>query len=61
MGERLPIQKAKVLMCHSTIKLTADLYGELGMEDVAEEVWTLPRLSPEGGTANLTASSSEPS
>jgi len=33
-------------MRHSTIKLTADLYGELGMEDVAEEVWILPSLFP---------------
>jgi hypothetical protein len=46
MGERLPIQKVKTLMGHSTIKLTADLYGELGMEDVAEDVWTLPALTP---------------
>jgi integrase len=38
MGERLPIQKVKTLMGHSTIKLTADLYGELRMEDVAEDV-----------------------
>lgn len=45
MGERLPIQKVKVLMRHSTIKLTADLYCELGMEDVAENVWSLPPLN----------------
>src|SRR5438067_11555725 len=49
MGERLPIQKVKVLMGHGTLKLTADLYGELGMEDVAEDVWTLPPLSPTAG------------
>jgi len=45
MGERFPIQKVKTLMGHSTIKLTADLYGEPGMEDVAEDVWTLAPLS----------------
>jgi hypothetical protein len=67
MGERLPIQKVKTLMGHSTIKLTADLYGELGMEDLAEDVWALPplamksdppagppavRVSPTGGVAD---------
>jgi integrase len=45
MGERLPIQKVKTLMGHSTIKLTADLYGALGMEDVAEDVWSLSPLA----------------
>jgi len=56
MGERLPIQKVKTLMGHSTITLTADLYGQLGMEDVAEDVWTLPPLSHgRSGTADGTA------
>jgi hypothetical protein len=54
MGEKLLIQKVKTLMRHSTIKLTADLYGELGMEDVAEDVWTLPPMFS-------TANPSEPS
>ncbi len=44
MGEVLPIQKVKVLMRHSTIKLTADLYGELGIDDLGEDVWSLPPL-----------------
>ncbi|MFO0878158.1 MAG: hypothetical protein U0840_12480 [Gemmataceae bacterium] len=43
-GEVLPIQKVKVLMRHSTIKLTADLYGELGIDDLGEDVWSLPPL-----------------
>jgi integrase len=47
MGQILPIQKVKVLMRHATLKLTADLYGELGMADVAEDVWTLPSLFPQ--------------
>jgi integrase len=46
MGRRRPIQEAKALMRHSTIKLTADLYTDLGIEDVAEEAWTLDRLFP---------------
>jgi hypothetical protein len=44
MGRILPIQKVKVLMRHSTITLTADLYLDLGIDDTAEGVWTLPRL-----------------
>src|SRR5262249_12038026 len=47
MAERLPIQKVKVLMRHSRLKLTADLYGELGIDDLAEGVWTLPPLFPQ--------------
>lgn len=47
MGRVLPIQKVKVLMRHSTIKLTADLYTDLGIDDLAEGVWTLPRLNME--------------
>jgi integrase len=54
MGERLPIQKVKALMGHSTIKLTADLYGELGMEDVAEDVWALPPLAAKGSPQGAT-------
>jgi integrase len=42
MGEVLPIQKVKVLMRHSTIKLTADLYTQLGIDDLGDEVWSLP-------------------
>ncbi|HEV3256439.1 MAG TPA: hypothetical protein VG013_06110 [Gemmataceae bacterium] len=38
-------------MRHLTLQMTADLYGQLEMEDVAEEVWTLPALFP---TANPT-------
>jgi integrase len=44
MGRTLPIQKVKVLMRHSTITLTADLYLDLGIDDTAEGVWTLQRL-----------------
>ena len=41
MGRQYPIQKVKVLMRHSTIKLTADLYTDLGIDDVAEAEWML--------------------
>jgi hypothetical protein len=34
----------KSLVPHSTIKRTADLYGELDMEDVAEQIWTCCRF-----------------
>lgn len=43
----LPIQKVKVLMCHKNIRETADLYTDLGLEDVAEELW---KLSPVSGS-----------
>lgn len=44
LGKTLPIQKVKILMRHSTIQLTADLYTDLGLDEVGEGVWTLPRL-----------------
>lgn len=44
MAEVLPIQVVKVLMRHSSIKLTADLYLSLGIEDVGERVWRLPSV-----------------
>ena len=44
MGRVLPIQKVKILMRHKAIRMTADLYMQLGLEDVGEEVWTLPRV-----------------
>jgi integrase len=50
LANLLPIQKVKLLMRHSTIKLTADLYCDLGLEDVAEQVWTLPSLFGSNGT-----------
>lgn len=49
MARALPIQKVKTLMRHGSIKLTVDLYGELGLEDVAEDVWSLPRLEEKKG------------
>jgi hypothetical protein len=44
LGKTLPIQKVKILMRHSTIQLTADLYTDLGLDEVGEGVWSLPRL-----------------
>ena len=44
VGTKLPIQVVKKLMRHLTLQMTADLYGDLEMEDVAEEVWDLSAL-----------------
>jgi len=44
MAERFPISTVKWLMRHSTLKLTTDLYGELGIEDLGREVWDLPPI-----------------
>ena len=44
MGEVLAIQIVEVLMRHATISLTADLYGNLGIDDLGEKVWALPGL-----------------
>jgi integrase len=44
LSETMPIQKVKVLMRHSSITLTADLYGQLGIDDIGDEVWSLPPL-----------------
>ena len=45
-------------MRRSTIPLTVDLYGKLGLEDVADDIWTLPPLfaqaSAAPGTNSLT-------
>lgn len=44
MAKRLPIQKVKVLLCHQTLAMTADLYAALGLDDISEEVWNLPSI-----------------
>jgi hypothetical protein len=54
VGTALPIQKVKLLMRHLTLGMTADLYADLEMEDVAEEVWDLPPLfSPTARPVNM--------
>lgn len=40
----MPIQKVKVLMRHKDIKTTVNLYLDLGLKDMAEDVWKLPKL-----------------
>jgi integrase len=47
LGRTLPIQKVKVLMRHKNIRETADLYMNLCLEDVGEEIWTPPTLLPQ--------------
>ncbi len=44
MARVMPIQKVKILMRHRTLQMTADLYCDLGLEDVGEDVWNLPSL-----------------
>jgi integrase len=44
MSRRHPIEVVQRLMRHSTIKLTSDLYSDLGLEDIGKTVWTLPAL-----------------
>lgn len=43
LAEKLPIQMVQKLMRHSSIKLTADLYNDLGIDQM-EIVWSLPKL-----------------
>jgi integrase len=46
MSRHHPIEVVQRLMRHSTIKLTSDLYADLGLEDIGKTVWTLPPLLP---------------
>jgi hypothetical protein len=46
-------------MRHSTIKLTADLYTDLGMTDVAEDCWALEPLFDRLPTAGPVAFGTE--
>jgi len=43
-----PIQVVKVLMRHKDIRLTANLYAALGIEEAGDRVWALPRLLGNG-------------
>ena len=51
LAKRHPIQTVQRLMRHGTITLTVDLYNDLDLSDVAEQEWTLPRLSVASGQA----------
>jgi integrase len=42
LSKKLPIQQVKVMMRHLTISLTADLYHDLGLDDMGDEVCNLP-------------------
>jgi integrase len=44
MAQRLPIQKVKILMRHRDIRMTCNLYMNLGLEDVGEDVWQAPQI-----------------
>ncbi len=41
---RMPLMMVKTLMRHADVRMTANLYAELGLTDVAEQTWALPRL-----------------
>lgn len=58
MAKRHPLEVVQRLMRQSTIRLTADVYNDLGLEDIGKTVWTLPPLFPSDvnrPTAGLTA------
>jgi integrase len=44
LSRRHPIQVVQRLMRHSTIKLTSDLYTDLGLEDLGADAWVLPPI-----------------
>lgn len=44
MAQHLPIQKVRILMRHRDIQTTCNLYLDLGIQDMAESVWNLPRV-----------------
>lgn len=43
----LPIQTVKVLMRHASINMTVDVYLDLGITEIGEDIWNLPRLFSE--------------
>lgn len=43
-ARRFSIRTVQLLMGHKSIQMTIDLYGELGLKDLAEEVRALPPL-----------------
>ena len=44
MGEKLPIQRVRILMRHRDIRTTCNLYMQLGPTDAAEEGWSPPGI-----------------
>jgi integrase len=44
LARSLPIQKVRILMRHQTLRQTCDLYCDLGIDDVAGDIWSLPSL-----------------
>ena len=42
VGKTLPIQKVRILMRHRDVRTTCNLYMDLGLTDVGEELWRLP-------------------
>jgi integrase len=52
LARHLPIQKVRLLMRHRDIRMTCNLYMDLGLDDLAEEVWTLPPVEKIAGGDN---------
>jgi integrase len=44
LARTLPLMKVKLLMRHRDIRTTANLYADLGLTDVGDEIWTLQKL-----------------
>jgi integrase len=44
MARRLPLAKVRELMRHRDIRTTMNLYADLGLQDLAQDVQQLPRL-----------------
>lgn len=44
LARELPIQRVKQLMRHGDIRRTVNLYMDLGIDDLGEEVWKLPSV-----------------
>jgi integrase len=42
IARKLPIQKVRILMRHRDIRTTINLYSDLGLADVGDDVWAWP-------------------
>jgi integrase len=60
LAKRLPIQVVQRLMRHADIRRTVNLYMDLGLDDLFQEVAKLPSLfNPDAGTAGGTSATTE--
>lgn len=47
LATKLPIQTVRRLMRHQDIRMTCNLYMDLGLEDINEGVEKLPKILPQ--------------